>query len=181
MPYILIAAGIIGFICSFALSRDAIQFTKNGTLAPSCGLHTFLHCGNIAQFTQASIFGLPDAWLGLIAFAIFTTVGVGMLAGAKFKWWFWAMFEGSMALSFGYTYWLVFATVRHAHVLCSLCLTIGVVITTVFWYLSLYVIREQHLPIPKQLIGTADFARKYHLPILVAWLVLVALLISRQA
>jgi hypothetical protein len=49
--------------------------------------------------------------------------------------------------------------------------------TTVFWYLTLYVVREQHLPIPRRLIGIADFSRRFHGEILVTWLLLVTALI----
>ena len=51
---------------------------------------------------------------------------------------------------------------------------IDVVMITVFWYVTLYLIDQRHIRLPK---GTAQrgyaWIRRHHLDILVAWLIIV--------
>lgn len=177
MPYILIVGGIIGTICSFILSNDTINSLKNPHFVPSCNINPVLSCGSVMHSAQGAAFGFPNPWIGLIGFTAMLTVGVAMLSGAKFRRWFWMAFEVGMAGGVGFAYWLLYQSVFRIQALCPFCLTVDVVITTVFWYLTLYIIREQHFSPPRRLIGISDFARKYHFELLFTWLVIVAALV----
>lgn len=174
MPYILAIGGVIGLFCSFALSNDTIESIKNAHFVPTCDLNPVLSCGSVMRSGQGAAFGFPNPWIGLIAFTAMLMVGVGMIAGARYKRWFWLAFEVGMIAGVGFAYWLLYQSVYRIQALCPFCLTVDVVITTVFWYLTLYIVREQHFSPPRRLIGVFDFARKYHFEILFTWFMLVA-------
>jgi uncharacterized membrane protein len=177
MPYILAIGGLIGIICSFILSNDTIESLKNPNFAPSCNINPVLSCGTVMHSAQGATFGFPNPWIGLIGFTAMLTVGIGMLAGAKFKRWFWIAFEIGLGGGVVFAYWLLYQSVYHIQALCPFCLTVDVVMTTVFWYLSLYIIREQHLAPHRKFIGIFDFARRYHLEILISWFLIIAALV----
>lgn len=177
MPYILAIGGLIGIVCSFILSNDTIESLKNPNFVPTCNLNPVLSCGSVMHSAQGSAFGFPNPWIGLIGFTAMLTVGIGMLAGAKFKRWFWLAFEFGLAGGVIFAYWLLYQSVYRIQSLCPFCLTVDVVMTTVFWYLSLYIVREQHLTPHRKLIGVFDFARRYHFEILISWFLIMVLLV----
>ena len=177
MPYILAVGGAIGLLCSFILSRDEMELAKNTHYVPSCNLNPVLSCGSVMHASQSSVFGFPNSWIGLITFTIFLTIGVCMMAGASFKRWFWLALEGGTLLGIGFAYWLLFVSIYRVQALCPFCLTVDVTMTTVFWYLTLYIIRERYLPIPRRFIGIADFCRRYHFEILISWFFLLTIFI----
>lgn len=179
LPYLLIIGGVIGIICSFIISQDKVQLLENPHFIPSCNLNPVISCGSVMQSKQGAAFGFPNPWLGLMGFAIVTTIGAAMVAGAIFKRWFWVAFEAGMLAALAFAYWLLFESVYRIKALCPYCLAVDVALITLVWYLSLYVIRERHVHIPGRFIGLADFARRHHLEILVTWfIILVALILQ---
>lgn len=179
LPWLLIVGGVIGLICSFVISDDKIKLLENPHFVPSCNLNPVVSCGSVMQSHQGSVFGFPNPWTGLAAFAVLVTVGVSILAGAKFKRWFWIGLETGIVLGLAFAYWLLFESVYRIRALCPYCLTVDVVVITLFWYVSLYNLQEGSIKLPGRLIGIGDFARKHHLDILLVWfIVLIALILN---
>lgn len=175
----LIIGGIIGLICSFVITNDKLQLAENPHFTPNCNLNPVISCGSVMSSSQGSLFGFPNPWIGLAAFAVLVTIGVSMLAGAKFKRWFWLGLEAGIAFGLIFAYWLLFESVYRIRALCPYCLTIDVVVITLFWYVSLYSVQEKYIVLRGRWATFVAFARKHHLDILLAWfLVLIALILQ---
>lgn len=177
LPWLLIVGGVIGLVCSFVLTDDEMKLLKNPHFIPSCNLNPVISCGSVMQSAQASKFGFPNPWIGLAAFAVLVTVGVSILAGAKFKRWFWIGLEMGILLGLAFAYWLLFESVYRIRALCPYCLAVDVVIITLFWYVSLYELQAGHIKLPRRLAGVAGFARRHHLDILLGWFIVLIVLI----
>lgn len=179
LPYILIVGGVIGIICSLVLISDQIKIWENPGFIPACNLNPIVSCGTVMNSKQGEVFGIPASFLGLMIFPAIVTVGVAMVAGAKFKSWFWQLLELGMLGSVVFALWLFWLSMYRVQALCPFCLTVDVAMYTMAWYVTLYVVREQHVRIPRRLIGVADFARVHHLEILIVWfLALIALILN---
>ena len=179
IPYLLIVGGVIGLICSFIITQDKLDLAENPHFVPSCNLNPIISCGSVMSSKQGSLFGFPNPWIGLAAFAVLVTIGVSILAGAKFKRWFWLGLETGIVLGLAFAYWLLFESVYRIKALCPYCLTVDVVVITLIWYVTLYNIQEGHITLPARLIGVGDFARKHHLDILLVWfLVVIAVILQ---
>lgn len=179
LPYILIVGGIIGLICSFIITQDKLQLAENPHFIPSCNLNPIISCGSVMASKQGSLFGFPNPWIGLAAFAVLVTVGVAILAGATFKRWFWIGLETGIVLGLLFAYWLLFESIYRIKALCPYCLAVDVAVITTFWYVSLYNLQEEFIKLPARLIGLGDFARKHHLDILLFWfIILIALILQ---
>jgi uncharacterized membrane protein len=179
IPFLLIIGGIIGLICSFIITQDKLDLAENPHFVPSCNLNPVISCGSVMSSKQGSLFGFPNPWIGLAAFAVLVTIGVGILAGAKFKRWFWLGLESGIVLGLAFAYWLLFESVYRIKALCPYCLTVDVVVITLIWYVTLYNIQEGHIVLPARLIGLGDFARKHHLDILLLWfIILIAIILQ---
>lgn len=63
LPFILIAAGIIGIIASFVLTYDKIHVLTDKGYEPSCNINPILSCGSVMKTEQASLLGVPNTVL----------------------------------------------------------------------------------------------------------------------
>jgi uncharacterized membrane protein len=180
LPYILLVGGIIGLICSFIITYDKMRLLEDPNFVPNCNLNPIISCGSVMQSKQGSAFGFPNPWIGLAAFAVLVTVGVVLLASAKFKRWFWLGLEFGTILGLGFVHWLFFESVYRIHSLCPYCIAVWVVTITTFWYVTLYNIQQNYISVPGRLIGIADFMRRHHLDILLLWFIVIAALILKH-
>ena|ERR1035437_8699192 len=182
MPLILIVAGTVGLVCSFALMYDHIKLLTNPHYIPSCDLNPVVSCGSVISSNEGSLlFGLPNPLFGIAAFAVVITVGVAMLAGATFKRWLWLGFEASVLLGIGAVHFLIYQSVYRLNALCPFCMVVWTMVIPLFWYVTLYNIEQEFIKLPKGRITTVgNFARKHHLDILVLWFLIIAGLILKH-
>lgn len=179
-PYLLIVCSAVALGCSFVLSQDELAIAKNPTFAPSCNLDPVLSCGNVIRTHQAAIFGFPNPWLGLAAFSVFMVIGIGLLAGAQFKRWFWLAMEAGLGLAMIFAYWLLAQSIFVIQALCPFCLIVDVVLTTAFWYTTLYLIGNGQIVVTNRLARVTAFARQHHAEILISWFLLLVILILQH-
>jgi uncharacterized membrane protein len=178
LPYILIIGGIIGYACAFIIMFDKVKIADNPHYIPSCNLNPIISCGNVMQSKQAHAFGFPNPFLGLGGFPILATVGAAMLAGARFKRWFWLCVNAGTLFAVGFVHWLFFESVYRIHSLCPWCMVVWVVSITTFWYVTLYNIDQGHLKLPKGKVY--GWIRRHHLDLLVLWLLIITVLILKH-
>ena len=173
LPWMLIIGGIIGIICSLVLIHDQIELWKNPGFHPACNLNPIVNCGTVIDSKQGEILGFPAPFLGMLAFPALVTVGVAILAGAKFKRWFWQLMELAAAGGVVFALWLFWLSLYKIHALCPFCLTVDAVVYILFWYLTLFVIREGHVTLPTKLRKAGEFSERHHLDILLFWFLLL--------
>jgi uncharacterized membrane protein len=173
-------AGFVGLIASFVINYDELQIAKNPNYHPSCSINPVISCGDVMRTAQAhAIFGMLNSWWGLIGFAAVITVGAGLLAGAKYKAWFWRLFNLGTLGGLFFIHWLAFETVYRIHALCPWCMVVWSVTIPLFWYTTLRNLREGVIPTPKALSSTVKFLQAYKNLILVLWyLVIIALILQ---
>jgi len=179
-PYLIMICSAIALVCSFVLSQDELEIARNPSFTPSCNLNPVLSCGSVIRTHQASVFGFPNPWIGLVAFSVFMTFGVALLAGAVVKRWFWLAMEAGLGLAMIFAYWLLTQSVYIIGALCPFCLAVDVVLTTMFWYTTLNILANGYVTLPARLQGIVAFARKHHAEILVTWFLLIVALILQH-
>jgi uncharacterized membrane protein len=183
LPYILIIAGIIGLISAAVLTYDHNQIAANPNYVPSCNLNPIIACGTVIKSKQAEAFsGLPNPYIGLVAFPMVVTAGVTMLAGARnLKRWFWWTLEAGTIFGLGFVHWLFFETVYRIHALCPYCIAVWIVTITTFWYVTLYNFDQAIIPLRAGRARTVyGWVRRHHLDILVLWFLIIAALILKH-
>ncbi len=174
LPYILIVCGLIMLIASLALSIDNDKILANPSYVPSCNLNPVVSCGSVLQAKQGKTFGFPNPFIGLVASGVVITTGVSMLAGAKFKKWYYQGLEIGSLLGIAYISWLFYQSLYRLHDLCPYCLSVWVATITTFWYVSLYNIDQENIKLPKKLIKPYTWVRKHHLDLLILIFLIIA-------
>ncbi|HET8709402.1 MAG TPA: vitamin K epoxide reductase family protein [Candidatus Saccharimonadales bacterium] len=181
MPWLLIVGGAIGIVCSFVITLDKMKLLENPSFRPNCDLNPIISCGSVMSSAQGSAFGFPNPWIGLAAFAVLVTIGVGLLAGASYKRWFWLGLLAGSVFGVVFVHWLFYQSVYRIQALCPYCMGVWAVTIATFWYTLLYNFEKGFLAIP----GTYGARimtglRRHHLDILLLWFIIIAFFIFKH-
>jgi uncharacterized membrane protein len=149
----LFSAGL-SLIASFVLSIDAVELAKNPGADLSCNINAVISCGAVGSSWQASLFGFPNAFLGLVAEPVVITVAVASLGGVRFPRWFMFAAQVVYSVGVGFAYWLFYQAMFNIGALCPWCLLITVSTTLVFATLTHVNIRDGNLFLPAR-VGAA--------------------------
>ncbi len=180
LPWILLIAGLIALLASLMLSIEVFDRLKNPKLVPICNLSPVLSCTSVADSPQSHAFGFPNYFIGIAAYAALAMIGLAMLAGAKFKIWFWRLIEAGLFFSVLFITWLQFQSLYRIGALCIFCMIVWAATIPIFWYTTLYAFRIGALPKPAKATRAINFAQRHHLDILTVWYLLIILLILKR-
>jgi uncharacterized membrane protein len=180
LPSILLIGGAVGALASVILSIEVFNKLKNPHFVPICNLNPVLSCTSVASSHQAHAFGFPNYFIGIAGYAVLATVGLALLAGAQFKRWFWLCVEGGLLFAFAFITWLQFQTLYRIGALCIFCMVVWIVTGPMFWYTTLYNLREGNIKTPKKLASASAFAQRHHGDILLLWFLIIIILILKR-
>jgi uncharacterized membrane protein len=180
LPWLLLIGGVIGVIAAGFLSVDYVTYLKNPSYQPVCNLNPIFSCSNVMTSDQAHAFGLPNEFIGMAGYAAVATTGLVLLAGAAMKKWYWQLFNFGLLLAVAFLTWLQFQTLYRIGALCIFCMIVWIVSIPMFWYTTLYNLREGNIPTPARLKGTVNFIQRHHFDILIVWFLIIILLILKR-
>ena len=174
--WILAVCGIIGFIAAFVLTIDKIHLIQDPSYVPSCSINPIISCGSVMKTAQSSVFGFPNSLIGIAGFAIISTIGMALLAGARFKRWFWLCTQAGVVFGIAFVTWLQYQTLYSIGALCPYCMVVWSVMIPIFWYVTLYNIRTGNIRIKRG----GGFLQRHHGEILLVWfLIILGLILNR--
>ena len=138
---LLIVFGVVGWVAAFALTLDKFVTLENPDAVLNCDLSVIVQCGTNLRSAQGAVFGFPNPLLGLAGFVAPIAVGVGLLAGARFARWFWALFMGGLTGALAFVIWLISQSIFVLGTLCPWCMvvwsvTIPLFLMTLLWCLA---------------------------------------------
>jgi uncharacterized membrane protein len=124
---VLLLCGVLGLIMAALLSIEKVDILVNPHYQPSCNINPVLSCGSVMVTPQASAFGFPNPFLGLVAFpVVIATAGLVLAGVALPRWWWLGMSIGS-SLGVGFLWWLTYQTLYRIGALCPYCLAVWVI------------------------------------------------------
>ena len=136
---------IISLIASVVLSYDAILLAANPDAQLNCSINAVLDCATVGKSWQASVFGFPNAFLGMISEPVVMTIAVASLCKVKFPRWFMLTANGVYFLGLVFAYWLLYQSTFVIGALCPWCLTVTISTTFVFYSMTQWNILEGRL------------------------------------
>lgn len=163
----LVVAGVLGSAAAFTLTVDKIKLIQDPSFSPSCNVNPIVNCGNVMKTGQAQAFGFPNSLIGVAAFAVLTAVGLTLLAGARFRPWFWAGMEAGAAFGAVFVHWLAFQSMFRIGSLCPWCMVVWAVVLPTFVAVTSYATRTGQFG-----TGLVPFGRWLHrhtAEILIVW------------
>jgi len=180
LPWLLIAGGLIAMVASLMLTIEVFNRLENPNFVPICNLNPILSCTSVADSKQSHLFGFPNYFIGVGGYAAVAVMGVAILAAGKLKRWFWQLLKIGLSFAIIFLTWLQFETLYRIGALCLFCMVVWSVTIPMFWYTTLYNLREGNIKTPGKMQRAVGFAQRHHLDIVSLWfLVIIALIIKR--
>lgn len=141
-------SGAIGLYTSFVLSIEAVILAGDADAKLGCSLNAVINCATVAKSPQASLFGFPNAFLGIAAEAVVLTMAVALIGGVVFPRWYMRAAEVVYTAGLVFAWWLFYEAYTDIKALCPWCLLITVTTTLVWAGLTRINVRDGHLTLP---------------------------------
>lgn len=175
----MLAFGVIGLIASFVLAVEEFHLIKNPEAVLSCSFNLVLNCASVMKTWQASVFGFPNMFIGLMAFPVVITVALLGLSKATLPRWFYIGANIGYFLGLVFAYWLFFNSVYAIQILCPWCLVVTFTTTMLFATITYYNLRENIFGFSKTTNKKiqAFLQAGYHKLIVASWIVAMIALV----
>ncbi|WP_030841607.1 vitamin K epoxide reductase family protein [Streptomyces sp. NRRL F-4474] len=148
LALLLVITGAAGLLAAWVITIDKFKLLEDPNFTPGCSLNPVVSCGNIMKSDQAAVFGFPNPMLGLVAYGIVICVGMSILAGARFRRWYWLTFNAGTLFGVVFCAWLTYQSLYNINALCLWCSLAWVATILMFWYVTSYNVRTGLLSAP---------------------------------
>ena len=124
----------LGLAASAMLSIDKVKLLVDPSFQPSCNFNPVLSCGSVMKTDQASLFGFPNSFLGMVGFSVMLTISVLVAAQVVLPRWVVAGAAAGSVLGTAFVHWLAFQSLYRIGALCPWCMVVwAVTIPTAVW------------------------------------------------
>ncbi|TFC31436.1 vitamin K epoxide reductase family protein [Cryobacterium sp. TMT1-3] len=137
---------MIAFAAAFALTLDKIHLLEDPNAQLSCSFSVLIGCATNLSSPQGAVFGFPNSLIGLAAWSVIITIGMAILAGARFARWFWVGLNVGMLAAITLVIWFIGQSIFVLDVLCPWCMVTWAVTIPVFLTVTLYNVKVGNLP-----------------------------------
>lgn len=159
----LLVTSVVGMIATCILVAERLALAADPNHVTSCDLNPWVSCGRVMQSAQAQTFGFPNQFIGLVSFAVVITVAMGLLAGARYKRWFWIGLNIGVLAGFAFC---VYLWSQAVYVITALCLYCMIVWAMMIPMLVLLTVRNIHHGVIPASAGVKKFAVEWAWPII---------------
>jgi len=180
LPFLLLIAGAIGVLISAVLTIETIARLTNPSSTLACDINPIISCGSVIDKPQASALGVPNTLVGIVGFSIVATIGAALLAGARFKRWFWRGLQVGVTFGMLAVAWLQYQSIYELGAICPFCLATWAIMIPLFLYTTIYNFTHQHIPVPDKLRSFVAWLQRNHLGVLIVWYLVIICLIAQR-
>lgn len=154
--------GIIGLVASFDLSYERVASLLDPGHVISCDFNPVLSCGTVMNTWQASVFGFPNPYIGLMAFPFVIFMGVLTLARVALPRWVNLTFNLGTLGGLVFISWLIIQTSFLIGVLCPWCMVVWAVVIPIFWFTTVDNLRTGAIGVGEDWRGAVDDLLRFH-------------------
>ncbi|MET3718624.1 MULTISPECIES: vitamin K epoxide reductase family protein [unclassified Arthrobacter] len=147
LGWLMVMTGVIGWLASGTLVLEKLEVLKDPNHTTVCDVNPWISCGQVMQTWQSSLFGFPNMFIGIAAFAIVITVGMALLSGATFALWYWAGLQAGVTLGFAFVVWLWSQALYSIHILCPFCMIVWAAMIPLFVWVTIRNISHGVIPV----------------------------------
>jgi uncharacterized membrane protein len=145
---LLLITAVVGWLASGTLVLEKLEVLKDPQHATVCDVNPWISCGQVMQTWQSSVFGFPNMFIGIVAFAVIMTTAMGILAGATFARWYWIGLQVGVTLGFAFVVWLWSQALYSIHILCPLCMIVWAAMIPMFVWVTVRNVSHRIIPMP---------------------------------
>lgn len=170
---------LLALLAAFDLSVEKIRLLLHPEAQLSCSLNAVLNCASVMKTPQASIFGFPNSYLGLMFFPITAAFAVMGLLKTTFDRKVVLLLEVMAGFALIFSYWLFFQSVYVIQILCPWCLLVTLSTTVIFATVTCYMLHQNSLQLKQATQKKIEkfIHQGYEILITVVVIVILALLV----
>ncbi|MFE0424763.1 vitamin K epoxide reductase family protein [Streptomyces sp. NPDC058953] len=174
LAWLLVITGAAGLLAAWVITLDKYKLLEDPSFTPGCSLNPVVSCGNIMKSDQASVFGFPNPMLGLVAYSMVIAIGVGILAGARYKRWYWLGLNAGCLFGVSFCMWLMYQSLYNINSLCLWCSLAWAATIVMFCYVTVHNVRHRIIKVPE---GLRRGLLEFHWMPPVLWIGIIGMLI----
>ena len=174
-PWILVSGSAVGLVASIWQAAERVQMLKNPGGELSCNLNPVIDCGTVLSNRWASLFGFPNAFIGIAMFAMLLMAGVLLASGGKPSRFFSHFLMGVSVVLVLFALWFFGMSLYVIGKVCLFCIFIWAVSVPIFWYGLLEYWRATMVK-KAWLQRLQTYSEKHHLEIVIVVYAAMALL-----
>lgn len=178
--WVLAVGGTLGLIAMTWQASERIHMLKNPGVALNCNLNPIVDCGGVLGNKLAAVLGFPNAFLGMIFFAILASSGLMLLSGGVFQKWYrhFVMVVATILMLF--SVWFFGVSLYILGKICIFCVVGWVVSVPIFWYSLIYFLQNTQKKRSTNFQKFSDFIARHHIDIVaVTYVVMIVLYLIR--
>lgn len=174
-PWILLLSSAIGLVASVWQAAERVQMLKNPGAPLACNLNPVVDCGGVLSNHWASLFGFPNAFIGIAIFAMLLMSGVLLVSNGRPSKAFMRTLLGISIVLILFAFWFFSMSLYVIGKICLFCIFIWAVSVPIFWY---GLLNHMHTLSPRSLglQKLKAFGEKHHLDVVVAVYAIMVLL-----
>jgi uncharacterized membrane protein len=146
--WLLVITGVVGWLASGALVLEKLAVLKDPNHVTAFDINPWVSCGAVMQTWQSSLFGFPNMFIGIVAFAVVITTGMAVLSGARFARWYWLGLQAGVTLGFAFVVWLWSQALYSIHILCPFCMVVWAAMIPLFVWVTVRNITHGVIKVP---------------------------------
>jgi len=144
--WLVVVTGVVSWLASGTLVLERLALYRDPGHITSCDINPWVSCGTVMKSWQAALFGFPNPLIGIVGFGIVITVGMALLAGARFARWYWIGFQTGITLAFAFCVWLWSQALYEIGALCIYCMVVWAMVIPLFVYTTARNLRAGVIP-----------------------------------
>ncbi len=168
---------LLALLAALVLSVEKIHLLQHPDAPLSCSLNVVVNCASVMKTPQASVFGFPNSYLGLMFFPIVAAFAVMGLLRTQFPRLVVLKLEFLSGLALTFSYWLFFQSVYVIQILCPWCLLVTLSTTIIFATVTCYMLHHNSLNLKHSLQKKVDKFLDQGYEVLIPAIVIVILAI----
>ncbi len=142
--WIMLFGGVIGLVASIVLTIDKARLSDDPTKTFSCDINAFVSCAGVMASDQASAFGFPNSYFGIVGFAGVVLIGLALILQVKLPSFVLVGLWLGTLFGIGLVTWLQFQSIYEIGKLCPYCMVVWAVMIPLFVLVTAWVLRELH-------------------------------------
>lgn len=144
----LLLTALVGAVATGLLLYERVQLWNDPEHSTACDISPWVSCGQVMESWQASTFGFPNIFIGVVAFPVLIAVAVTVLTGLRLPRWYHLGLQLGVTFAFGFCVWLWFNAVYVIEVLCPYCMVVWAAVIPLFFVTTARNILTGVIPAP---------------------------------
>lgn len=132
----------VGLWFSALIMYDKLKLMQDSSFTPACTLNDVISCSDVMASGQASAFGFPNPFIGMIGFPVLMTIAVVLLTGARLPRWMWWSTVVGLGLAVIFVHWLAYQAIFNIVALCPWCMVVWSITLPLFVMTLTHTLRE---------------------------------------